>query len=150
MKIIIFTSIIALAFISCQKRKEIKEWKKREGNYVSENSYLLYQGNEDTLYISQISINSSGLICYALSGEAVNFSVFHKDENPNKSYEYKCQYSSITAIGIIPGVGTTNPQISYEEFTQGREFYLSFSDNNPTFTVINPSGTVDNLLFKKK
>lgn len=151
MKTIIFTSILCFLFVSCQKRKEIKEWKKKEGGYFSEESYLIYQDQYFMLEFNEVNINASGATLFSSTenSRSVNFSVYHKSHNENPNYQYKLQFSSITGFEIT-SQGATNQQISFDQFTAGREFYLSFSDNNLTFTIINPDGAIDNLLFQKK
>lgn len=151
MKTIIYTSIICFLALSCQKRKEIKEWKKKEGGYLSEESYLIYQDQGFTLEFNEVNINASGVTLFSgiENTRSVNFSVYHKSQNDNPNYQYKLQFSSITGF-TMTSQGVTNEQISFDQFTAGREFYLSFSGNNLTFTIINPSGNVDNLYFTKK
>ena len=149
MKTTFFISIIVLAFVSCQKRKEIKEWKDRSGSYFSTENHIIYEGT-DTLIFNEVEINASGLSLYSPipNSPSVNFGVFHKSYNENTAYEYAIKYSSLTWYAITPE-GVTNPQIPFEEFTQGREFYLSFEGNNLTFTIIDSDGEISNLLFTK-
>lgn len=149
MKILIFTLGLSFIALSCQKRKEINEWKDRNGRYFSTEHHAIYEGT-DTLMFNEIEVIASGLnLSSSLPNtSSINFDVFHKSYNENPTYEYKIQYSTVTAHSFSLS-GHSNPQIPFEEFTQGREFYVSFSGNNLTFTIITTDGVVKDILFKK-
>lgn len=151
MRIIIFTAIICLLSIACQKRKEIKEWKEKEGSHFSPKSYLIYKDQEFTIDFNEININASGatLFSSAENSRSINFSIYEKSHNDNFNYQYKIQYSSVTGFEFTQQ-GVYNKQIPFEQFTAGRKFYLSFNDDNLTLTIINPDEETDNLLFNKK
>lgn len=151
MRIIIFTAIICFLSISCQKRKEIKAWKEKEGSYFSLESYLIYQDQDFTIDVNEININASGATLFSSveNSRSVNFSVFEKSHNDNSNYQYKIQYSSVTGFEFTQQ-GVYNDQIPFEQFTAGRKFYLSFSDDNLTLAIIKPGGEIDHLIFKKK
>lgn len=148
MRLVFFFIIGPLFFASCKKQKEIREWKKKEGVYSTEVPYILYQDSLIALDAKEIQINASGFTCHGNGGAGTTFSVFHKDENPNKQYEYKCQYSSVSNY-VFGGESVSNTQIPFEKFTQGREFYLTFSGNGLTFSIIQPDGTIDDITYNK-
>jgi hypothetical protein len=151
MKMIRIISIFFLLFLllgACKKRKEIKEWKKREGIYLSATPYVIYQDSTKTIDINEMQVIASGLSGSGNSNISVNFSVFHKDENPNQDYEYKIQYSSLTNYTFGSG-GVTNEQMPFEQFTQGREFYITFSGSEMKLTVVD-DGVAENIVFQKQ
>ena len=151
MRSIIFTAMICFLSISCQKRKEIKAWKEKEGSYFSPESYLIYQDQDFTIDFNEININASGATLFSKveNSRSVNFSVYEKPYNDNSNYQYKIQYSSVTGFEFTQQ-GVYNKQISFEQFTAGRKFYLSFSDDNLTLAIIKPDGKIDHLIFKKE
>lgn len=149
MRILSFFVVLVLLSVSCKKRKEIKEWKKREGIYQTATTYVLYEDSTIVLGAKEIHVGESGITCYGESGAGTNFSVFHKDENLNKNYEYKCQYASMTNFSFGQN-GVTNTQLPFEQFTQEREFYLTFSGNQLTFSVIHQNGSIDNVVYQKQ
>ncbi|MBX2947971.1 MAG: hypothetical protein KF704_01720 [Crocinitomicaceae bacterium] len=148
-KILTGLLLIVLLFASCKKRKEVKEWKKKEGIYQTETPYVLYEDSVKVIDAMEIQVISSGITCHGTSGIGVSFGVFYKSENPNPNYTYKCEYSSVSNYSFGSG-GVTNTQIPFEQFTQGREFYLDFEGSELIFTIIKPDGTIDAVVYTKQ
>lgn len=151
MKSLYFILIISVLFFSCEKRKEIREWKKKAGAYQSETEYLLYQDGTYTLKAKELHVNASGITCYGANDGDIgtSFGVFHKDENPKKEYDYKCQYSKIMGTKFIDGQAVEQ-YLSSDNFVQNREFYLSFSGSVAILTIIHSDGTIDTIEYIKK
>lgn len=148
-KVFISCLLLILLFSSCKKRKEVKEWKQKEGIYHTETPYILFEDSTKVIDAMEIQVISSGITCHGASGIGVSFGVFYKSENPNPNYTYKCEYSSVSNYSFGSG-GVSNTQIPFEEFTQGREFYLDFEGSELTFTIIKPDGTVDTVVYTKQ
>ncbi len=150
MKNLYFILIASLFFFSCEKRKEIREWKKKEGVYKTETDYLLYQDSQFNLRAKEIQIGQKGFVCYGSEENqpGTSFGAFHKEENPKKEYDYKCQYSKITSYALANN--SSEAYLSSENFEQGREFYITFSGSSSLiFTIIHQDGTIEDVRYEK-